>query len=432
MKKLLVFGLAALLVLAFTLPASALESQFGGYWRTRAWTAQNFTGEDDTEARDVTAVDTRTRLYYTAIFHENLKFVNKFEFDATWGSATGSRAAGAPTNRGYGQVSADGANIEIKNSYADFNLGPVNGKIGVQGVRLARGFLLDDDFSGAVITFKGETFAIPLIWLKVYEGGQGKDANDMDVDYFGVAPSFKAGGVSINPYVVYAYSKDLSGYQPTSGAEELNMFYAGLDLDAKLGPADLWFTGIYQGGDVDLANSSDSLDFKAWLAAIGGSFGASWGNIHGQFFYATGDDDPNDDELNEYDVPAGQSYYWAEIMGYGKFSDTSYLQVSNNACADQIGHIMAGNIGVTVKPMDKLSVSLDAWYAALAEDIVTLKGNEENYLGTEIDLCITYQLVQGLNLDIVGAYLVAGDATTMEADNDANPYEVGTRLSLSF
>ena len=41
-------------------------------------------------------------------------------------------------------------------------------------------------------------------------------------------------------------------------------------------------------------------------------------------------------------------------------------------------------------------------------------------------------LVQNLNLDLVGAYLFAGDATTMNADDDANPYEVGARLSLSF
>jgi len=432
MKKLLVLVLAALLVVAFTIPASALESQFGGYWRTRMWTAQNMTGEDQSEAWDVSAVDTRTRLYYTAVFHENLKFVNKFEFDAAWGSISGSRAAGAPTNRGYGLVGADGANIEIKNSYADFNLGPVNAKVGVQGAKLARGFLIDDDFSGAIVTFKGENFAIPLIWLKVNEGGNGKDANDMDVDYYGIAPSFKAGGVKINPYVVYAYSDNVSGYKPALGGEELNMFYAGLDLDASFGPADIWFTGIYQGGDMDLLNSDDSVDFSAWLADLGVSFGANWGDIHAECFYATGDDDPTDDEIEEYFVPAGQSHYWAEIMGYGILGDVSYARVSNNAPADQIGDIMAGNIGVTVKPMDKLKISLDAWYAALAEDIVTLKGNEENYLGTEVDLVITYQLVQGLNLDIVGAYMFAGDATTMEAEDDANPYEVGTRLSLSF
>ena len=50
----------------------------------------------------------------------------------------------------------------------------------------------------------------------------------------------------------------------------------------------------------------------------------------------------------------------------------------------------------------------------------------------------TYELVEGLNLDVVGAYLFAGDRTTadpttgLQYEDDANPYELGARLSLSF
>jgi hypothetical protein len=38
MKKFAIISLAALLVVAFTMPAAAFESIFGGYWRTRAYT----------------------------------------------------------------------------------------------------------------------------------------------------------------------------------------------------------------------------------------------------------------------------------------------------------------------------------------------------------------------------------------------------------
>jgi hypothetical protein len=47
MKKLLVLSLAVVMVLAFTLPASALENVFGGYWRTRFIHQENFQGNDD-------------------------------------------------------------------------------------------------------------------------------------------------------------------------------------------------------------------------------------------------------------------------------------------------------------------------------------------------------------------------------------------------
>jgi len=417
-------ALAALLVVSFTIPAWAMESQFGGYWRTRMWTAQNFTGEDRTEDQDVSAVDTRTRLYYTAVFHENLKFVNKFEFNSYWGDTNG------------GDIGADGMGyFRIKNSYADFTMGAVNAKVGIQGAALARGFLFDDDFSGMVVSFNGGGVSIPLIWMKPYEGGMGQDANDLDVDYYGISPVINIGeNISINPFGLLAFSNDASAWGKTASingiaTDELSLWYAGLNFDAKFDMFSLWATGIYQGGDVDLVNNT-SVDFAAWLAAVGFDMDMNWGGVHGQFFYATGEDSTEED-WEKFWVPAGQSYYWAEIMGLGKLGDVSFAQVSRNAPGDQIGNIMAGNFGVTVKPADKLKITLDAWYAALAEDI-NVNGSDENYLGTEIDLVFTYELVKGLNLDIIGAYLFAGEVTTMDDVDEADPYEIGTRLSLSF
>ena len=68
-------------------------------------------------------------------------------------------------------------------------------------------------------------------------------------------------------------------------------------------------------------------------------------------------------------------------------------------------------------------------YTAIGKDAF---GEDE--LGLETDLKVTYQLVEGLSLDIVGAYLFAGDAigTTSGGKNARDPYEFGTRLSLSF
>jgi len=434
MKRFAMAALAAIMVFALTVPAWALETQFGGYFRFRGWTAQNMTGEDLTEGRDVTATDVRTRLYFTTVFHENLKFVTKFEMDTAFGS---------PADKGtgnWGDIGADGVNLEIKQSYIDFNLGPLNAKVGAQYGELARGFLFADDFSGIIATINaGPSFALPLIWIKAFEGGVGKDMDDFDVDYLGVAPIITAGPVKINPFFLYAYTEQLSadangdgvndsGWRPGVGANEMNLWYAGMNVDANFSVASIWLTGIYQGGDIDVGPVRD---FKAWLAAGGFSVNLPFGDIHAQAFYATGQD-PTSVDRETFWVPQGQSYYWAEIMGYGVIGDNYYANVSRNACADQIGNIMAGNVGVGIKPMDKLKITLDAWYAALAEDTLTLKNNEESYLGTEVDLRITVQLVQGLNLDIVGAYLFAGEATTLEDTNEADPYEVGTMLSLSF
>lgn len=427
MKRLLIFGLAVLMVSAMTLPVSALEAQFGGYWRTRAYTNQNFSG-DDCEDQDLTAADTRTRLYFTAVLNDNLKFVNKFEMDATFGDT------------GYGDIGADGVKVEVKNSYADFNVGPVNAKVGVQGATLARGFLFSDDFAGAVVSYADENSGItlPFIWVKAYEGGKAE--NKQDFDYYAVSPIINAKGVKFNPFILYATSENSEAYTPdyhgmVDGFETVDLYYGGVNVDANLGPASVWLTGIYQGGEVETADAGISADISAWLAAAGGSMDLSnmagmGADVHGQMFYATGQD-PDDEDVTQFLGPKGQSYYWSEIMGYGLIDK----QVSNNACADGITNIMAANAGTTIKPMSKMAVSFDVWYAMLAEDITLSNGQEENELGIEVNVAVSYKLVDGLKLDVVGAYLFAGDATNGEAvinGNDENPFEIGSRLSLSF
>ena len=424
MKKLLVAALVAVVGLAFVVPVSALETEFGGYWRTRAFSYNNFTGEDETEVKDWNGVDTRTRLYFTAKINDNLKLVNKFEMDANWGNADN-----------YGDIGTDGKKFEIKNTYADFNMGALNAKVGAQGIVISRGLLFDDDFAGAVLTFNGSNFSLPFIWMKPYEGGVGNDADDYDVDYLTVAPSFNAGSVNINPVITWATSDEISGWDPKGitslipNAEDMDIFFISLNMDVNLGVASIWFTGIYETGTIDVSGGHD-VDVDAYLLALGGAIPLGIADLHGQVFYASGDDDANDSDMEEFWMPAGQSYYWSEIMGYGIMDE----QTSNGAPADQIGNIIAGNLGASIKPMDKLTLKADLWYAALAEEDAT--GEED--LGFEVDLGVTIQLVENLNLDLIGAYLFAGDRTNAnpdgsgQFDDDADPYELGARLSLSF
>jgi len=453
MKKIAIVGLGLLLLVAFTLPAAAMEYQFGGYWRTRGYTNQNFTGYDkddlksDTarfdagKAMDITLIDTRTRLYFTAVFNENLKFVNKFEMDAVWGDSAN-----------YGDIGADGTSFEIKNSYVDFNVGPVGGKVGAQGLTLGRGFLFDDDASAAVLSFNGEGFSFPIIWIKAFDIDKIKKR---DVDFFAVSPSFSAGGLTVNPFGMFMFSDNAGGYTPTVNYDKLEGWYGGLNLDGKFGPAAVWMTGIYQGGTADLVNpvlnsngtvDYDSVDFKAWLAAAGFNLNFGPADFHGQGFYASGDDKADDKDVEHFFVPTpygtGQYYAWSEILGEGVFDkQIPRLANGNLTPGTQPGGgngntlgLMAGNVGTTISPAKDLKISLDAWYVALVEDLDVVKDgrtSKENEIGIEANVKVTYTLVPGLNIDLIGAYLFAGDAM-YQGTGAADPYEFGTRLSLSF
>jgi hypothetical protein len=428
MKKLSVLFLAAALVLAFTLPAAAVDHIFGGYWRARAFTNQDFSGRDQTAGnKDVTRIDSRTRLYYTAKFSDDFKFVNKFEFDWEYGQ-TGAGKTG-------GNIGADAKGMfEIKNSYIDFNTWQkkLNWKIGMQGYTIAKGFLFSDDFSGVQVAYQGDGFKVPFIWIKAYEGGKGENANDSDVDYYVLNPYFKLGGLGINPYGMLEYSDDARAYTTVGfsrlgvEADDMTAYWLGVDLDYKIEGWSLWATAIWNGGDYEAvrAAGNQSIDFKGYLFGLGGSGAIGPVGLHGQFVYSSGDDNPNDQDQDAFFNPRGASYYWSEIMGFGMFDD----QVSNNSPGDQISNIWFVGGGVDYKVIESLKLNLDLWYAQRVEKAA---GTTDEYLGTEVDLRATYTIMPKLNLDLVAAYLFAGDGTWSGQDQ-SDPYELGAQLSLSF
>jgi len=435
MRKFLMFLMVLALAFTFAVPAFAFENIFGGYWRTRAYMNKNFTGEDQSEEKDVTQVDTRTRLYYTAKFNDNFKFVNQFEVDAVWGEKDKSPIdddndplTGVKETDGfssYGDIGADGVRVEVKNSYADMTFDKTNLKIGVQHATICRGFLFDDDFAGAIVTYKAsDTLSIPFIWMKAYEGGKGLDKNDEDVDFYAVYPAINLGTATVKPLLMWTTSSDVSTFRGDAESEKWDVFFLGADVDAKVGPATVWFTGIYEFGTIEGATGFDDTDVSAYLLALGGSTDVDKINIHGQVFYASGQDPDEEEDITAFIAPAGQSYYWSEIMGLGIFD----YQASNAACDDNITDTMALNLGASFKVSDKLTLKGDVWFAQLAED--DEYGNTD--LGTEIDLGLKYALLDNVSLDVVAAYLMAGDATTEESDDEADPMELGTRVSFSF
>jgi hypothetical protein len=393
MKKIIASAVGLMLAGGIATTASAaVENQFGGYWRNRNFVQDNFSGQDTSSYY---RGDNRTRLFYTAKFNDDFKFVNKFEFNSVWGDNNG------------GDIGADGSTWVVKNSYADFNVGAVNAKLGIQAATIARGFIFDDDFSGAMVTPSFGNVSIPLVYIHSSNDDLGSSAkifnpitNDATDEHIAAALfSIKiSDAVKVVPYVVY---------HTQSG--EFDNYYIGVDADAKLGSVSVWGTGIFNGGEI---NDTDNMGF---LAAAG----ADAGIVHGQAFYATGDDDATDSDNDQFISAPGSSYYWSEIMGLGVFDN----RASNGSLGDDITNVMAANAGVTIKPMDKLKIDGDVWYAMLAED--NAAGEDE--LGVEFDAKLTYTIMENLTAEGVFAYLISGDAT-----GDEDVLEGGVRFSLKF
>lgn len=435
MKKFLTIALVALMGVVFSAPAFAIEHEFSGTWYTRGYLQRDFTGTDSgprDKAKDRTTVFTSTELGYTAVINDNLKFVNLIEFEAQWGDVDSYGSIGDdPWENDY--------DLKVRHSYVDFTLDAFNFKVGAQPAVLARGFLMDDNFAGLVASYNGAGYSVPFYWVKAYEGNEGfnditstGDKDSFDVDYYAIAPSFSLNeAVTVNPYFLWITSDEASAWTASpfvAGLDSLDAYYVGFDVDAKLAATDVWFTGIYQGGDADLIGGG-SVDFKAWLAAVGASVDLGAADIHGQVFYATGDDD-NDDDIENFIGPEGQSYLWSLVMGHGYGWD-DYERINGGATAnspeERISNIWAANIGTTITPMEKLTIDFDIWYAQLAED----DANGEDELGTEVDVRAAYELFDNLTFEVVAGYLFAGDGT-YSGDDDVDPYMLGTGLTLEF
>ena len=419
MKKIIAAAAGLFMVGSLASYASAVESQFGGYWRTRAFTQIDFNGNDE---GSVARTDTRTRLYYTAVFNENFSFVNKFEFDSVFGDDTG------------GDIGTDGVIFEVKNSYADFTTNNVRFKVGTQGAVINRGFAFDDDFAGLYAGAQATDMALlQFLWIKISEDDISSSALGEEVDAYAFVPVLSLSDqLSVTPTFVWAEA---------DGGDN-DVFWVGADVDFSTDDFSLWFTGLYQGGEISagVANAlelppyddpadpavppgfefTEDQDVSAFLVAVGGSIGM----FHGEVFYASGDDDLGDDDYEAFFGAPGQSYYWSEIMGLGIFDNRG----SAGSPENKISNIIAANIGAKTKVSDKLTIGGDLWWAMLAED----DANGEDELGVEVNLKATYMVMDNLNLDLVAAYLFAGDATSESGDNDDDPIEVGARLSLSF
>jgi hypothetical protein len=220
-----------------------------------------------------------------------------------------------------------------------------------------------------------------------------------------IMPSIQiSDALTLTPHVTYA-----TVTEDNADFDESDVYWVGADIDLKLDSVTAWGTFIYNGGE------SDDDDVSAFLLAAG----ADAGIVHGQAFYASGDDDAADGDRDDFQNPLGSSYYWSEIMGLGVFDNTA----SNGSPADSITNVWAANVGVTLKPMDKLTAKFDVWYAQLAEE--NAAGDDE--LGIELDAKITYALEDNLNVDFIFAYLIADDAT-----GDEDVIESGVQVSLAF
>ncbi|WP_419811188.1 alginate export family protein [Bacterioplanoides sp.] len=155
-------------------------------------------------------------------------------------------------------------------------------------------------------------------------------------------------------------------------------------------------------------------DVSAWMLGSELGFSVTSGALKRYFVgldYGSGDDDLSDDNNGTFNqlFPLGHAY-----LGF----------------ADHIGrrNVLAGNIGLILKPMAKLTtrVQLHTFYKAEKEDAVYNAGgaalpgtanSEDTHIADELDVVVSYAYTKQVKFSGGVSYLMAGDVIE-ERDND--------------
>ena len=533
MRRFLTVSAICLLALVIAVPSFAFEVKWGGLFRARVLSQADFTnynydssttpgtgtpsattaangalGNDLSMIRNTQAAersisytqhnnrfDQRLRMYIDFISSENLKVVTKWETQASWGSTRQNFS----TNTGSGNVGADSGSLNVKNVYLDFNIPntPLQAKVGVQGIALLDSWIVDSDFSAAMLSANLKPFTVVLGYISgqnfqttaetenvddlavvvaYKEGpfsaalvGLWQDAHNTPASLFPtVAPYFDdpiqinipASPTAIwNPYTRRAvtYAQNPLGLLASSAVVENNqLFDLGFQLGYKIDYLSAYLNFVKNFGSVKVGfdpASTATQDYTGWMIDAGFNyFCAPWTfNLGG--FYTTGQKidqtgepfggvlTPQND-INWFVYPLSTTKYFSEIMGGGILDNVSpnggYWR--GHPAPTNIWTVTAGGAWQAL-PTTKLALS---WYYFGTSEKVPSRYNTvsgvwsfDNYLGNEIDLNITQNIVDKLNLDLVGAYMFTGDAFRAKTsgynyNHDDNTYELGARLQWTW
>jgi len=488
MNKRLVMLVALLAVVAIAVPAMAVEFKYGGMYRLRWQSNDNLVYGSDNTFRlpndNQNYMDQRLRMYFTFVGSENLQVVTKFEVDTIWGNGFDKFSSG-------GAVGADSINLETKNVYVDFNVPytPVRSTLGVQGISLLTGWMVDDDFSAAMFSAKFDPIRVSVgyiaglnnnvtttqdniddfvVSVNYAEGpfkaalvGLFQDAHDTDTSTF-FNPRMSTGSITQGSAISRQFLVPTNAI--VTGLVNDNMLFdLGFNFEYKIDWVRAYINFVKNFGSYDLLGVQ-SIDYTGYMIDAGASFyyGPFTFNLAG--FLASGDNlDATENSDGNFRYPRGASHYWSEIMGLGSLDQQlggAYLNAAggvnqrttrtgdqlNDAvknlpgfqgyqAADIPSNLWMVNFGIAYQALEKTKLTFNYYYIGTQVDVLAnfRSGKTDNSIGHEIDFYIDQGIVDGLNLRIVGAYLIANDGYTVLPSNwESDAWKAGMVLQWHF
>ncbi len=397
-----------------------------------------------------------------------------------WGFEIGSLEYGKPGSLGKhlgGSYSGDAVNVETRWLYTDFQLPGAN-----RGLRVRMGLqpLNVNSFywKETIMGVKAYGSAGPVDWVAAWlrpvrdpVTDDDRDVEDMDAFYLR-ANLQPAGGFKPGFFAVYHHgdsdNRDPAAYATiTSQHYEIKKLANKFDTEIlALGTDGSWtwnnffarWDFIYETGSIDHANfklSYNGVDYSdnrgesgardqdfelnAWLLHFDLGFKTGAWKFTYTFWYASGDDDPSDDNFDGFmavDIDRNDNIclFKATYVDDDAFTEKDYL-------LDK-GFVM-NKLAADCRVSKKMTVGAAVMYMLTAEDVeYGSYGDDE--IGWEVDAYFKYRIYDNLEFACNAGYLFTGDAIDFyereshepaaqpDGDSDENIFVSTARVRYKF
>ncbi|MGA6993069.1 MAG: hypothetical protein WBX50_04140, partial [Candidatus Deferrimicrobiaceae bacterium] len=432
LKLLLAFAALALMVAA---PAMAAKFTFHGDLNNRflVYTDQiNFFSSDasnasleDQDAPD-SFVSTKYRLWVEAATDDGkVKGVYAIELGALRFGAGGSVGKSVG-----GSFSGDGVNIETRWAYTDFELPGTDFRfrVGLQTHAVNPLFWAE---SAMGVKFYTDNWYLAWMRPKDTQSVAGDSWGDGDLDAFTARYDMKMEPVKVGFFLNY-FTQDvnsaskpvaLTGFMDADQvyavdslpSSNFNMFAIGIDGDwsagTSFGKVFAAWDLIYENGSLDDMTTDGgvttrNLDLSGYMlhGDLGVSFGAA--TVTYSVYYASGDDNPNDNDLDAYmEVDTDANY--SIILNEGGYTDDDYFSDHYAPFGDK--GIFVNKLALDFQASKKTKVGASVLYILTAEDVTLVGGKTDDSVGLEFDAYVSHKLYDNLEVALNFGFLAADD-----------------------
>ena len=499
-KQMLTIAAAGALTAVTALPAMAFENEFHGTYTFNTFFSNynnggggNFLPSKDTNLKMNNYLEQRVRLLYVAKASDDLKLVTQFEINNRFG-------AGKDANGGGGDLDTDGLNIVTKHAYLDFNIGKsFNTKLGLMPYTDGlKGIFIDADIPAVMTTTKLGNYTLGVGFSRYaddyanngyliggrstntvntagYNGQVGSANKDLFIldnaiqinkdtkvglsyyflaDYAASAPTYSWSGGSIlttnslypSPY---GGSPDNPFYGHTA-KQRIHLHTFALSGATKVGGIDLSGFAAMQTGDQSGDPSATSGPtnynryFHGWAANVAAKTNIGPGTAKTAFLFVSGNNSANRGNYNGWAATSVESYNESGMMILARNTYNSPTSTDAYIRRD-LTNLALLTVGYDAKLTEKINLNTNvgmAWAPSSADAPVNLATGNHNgcdYMGTEANVELGYQLYKNLKLQAQAGYLFLGgyyknmaqrpDKTITDPDN---PYTMRLQARYSF